>query len=122
MNGVKCAIVERNCSQERTDFLKELLEWNKYTVVLAPSAPAKPVAAATTENVEAPAAPLPPTSFTIGVTDVTFNAVNAVFGRLLKTKDGRVVTLAYWQEKEKSAQDEVPYFVLKHNQNNIAQS
>lgn len=112
LNGVKCAIVEKNASQERVDFLKALLEWNKYTVVVVPSAPPKAApAAATAEPAEtAPAPPTPPATFTIGVTDVMFNPVNAVFGRLLKTKDGHVVTLAYWQQKEVVASDEVPYF------------
>jgi hypothetical protein len=116
LNGVKCAIVEKNVPQERVDFLKDLLEFNKYTVVVMPVAPpvAKPAPAAATapevvaEPVDAP--PPPPPSFTIGVTDVTFNPVNAIFGRLLKTREGNIVTLAYWQEKEKQANDEVPYF------------
>lgn len=114
LNGVKCAIVEKNASQERVDFLRDLLEWNKYTVVVVPSAPPKPAPApvVTTEASEAalPPPPPPPTTFTIGVTDVTFNWVNAIFGRLLKTKDGHVVTLAYWQQKETVAHDEIPYF------------
>jgi hypothetical protein len=119
LNGVKCAIVEKNATQERVDFLKLLLEFNKYTVVIVPSAPPKvapvasPATAATTDLIaEIPAAPPPPppASFTIGVTDVTFNPINAIFGRLLKTKDGHVVTLAYWQEKEVIAHDEIPYF------------
>jgi hypothetical protein len=29
---------------------------------------------------------------------------------LLKAPDGHVVTLAYWQQKEKEADDEKPYF------------
>ena len=114
LNGVKCAIVEKNTSQERVDFLKDLLELNQYTVVVVPSAPPKAAtapAAPAAETIEtAPAPPPAPTTFTIGVTDVTFNPVNAVFGRLLKTKDGHVVTLAYWQQKEAMARDEVPYF------------
>jgi hypothetical protein len=55
------------------------------------------------------AAPAPET-FTVGVTDVMFNAVNAVFGRLLKAPGGHIVTLAYWQQKEKEPDDEKPYF------------
>jgi hypothetical protein len=40
-----------------------------------------------------------------------FNPINAIFGRLLRTPDGhRVVTLAYWQQKEKVSHDEVPYY------------
>ena len=104
LDGVKCAIVEKNASQQRVDFLKPLLEFNKYTVIVVASPPPKAAAAA----VEA--APLPPPSFTIGVTDVTFNATNAIFGRLLKTPGGQVVTLAYWQQKDTVSRDAIPYF------------
>lgn len=116
LDGVKCAIVEKNASRERADFLKDLLEWNKFTVVVVPGAPPKAAPApppAPTEDATAtvlPPPPPPPTIFTVGVTDVTFNPINAVFGRLLKTKDGHIVTLAYWQQKEAVAQDEIPYY------------
>ena len=117
LNGVKCAIVEKNASQERVDFLKGLLELNQFTVIVVPSAPAKatPAPAATTaEATETiPVPPLPPTTFTVGVTDVAFNPVNAIFGRLLKTKSGQVVTLAYWQQKEAVSSEDVPYFENK---------
>jgi hypothetical protein len=117
LNGVKCAIVEKNALQQRVDFLKPLLEFNKYTVVIVVSAPPKAAApaAATTANPETPveAAPPPPAAYTIGVTDVTFNAINAIFGRLLKTPNGHVVTLAYWQQKESISRDDVPYFAKK---------
>ena len=117
----KCAIVEKNASPERVQFLKTLLEFNKYEVVVVDSpapkaAPAAPVAAPV--EGEAPAAPAPtapidppaPTTFTIGVTDLCFNATNAIFGRQLKTTDGHIVSLAYWQEKESVSNDELPYF------------
>lgn len=112
LDGVKCAIVEKNASTERTEFLKDILEANHYTVVIVPAAPPKavPAPAAPTEGEEATVPPPAPTLFTIGVTDVTFNPVNAIFGRLLKTRNGRVVTLAYWQQKEQVSNDEVPYF------------
>ncbi len=113
LNGVKCAIVEKNASEERVTFLKDLLGLNGYTVVVVPSAPKAAPAPATTTGEEAPALPPPPATFTIGVTDVTFNPINAVFGRLLKTKDRRIVTLAYWQQKEPVAQDDIPYFERK---------
>jgi hypothetical protein len=115
LDSVKCAIVEKNASQQRIDFLKPLLEFNKYTVVVVASPPPKtaaPAAAATDVPVE-PAPPPPPATFTIGVTDVTFNATNAIFGRSLKTPGGRVVTLAYWQQKETVSRDDVPYFSKK---------
>jgi hypothetical protein len=115
--GVKCAIVEKNASQQRIDFLKQLLEFNKYTVVVIASPPPKATATAATTPAatEAPveAAPPAPTTFTIGVTDVTFNPTNAIFGRSLKTRDGHTVTLAYWQQKETVSRDDVPYFDKK---------
>ena len=130
LNGIKCAIVEKNVDQQRVNFLKELLEFNKYTVVVAPSAPPKPAPspvpvpapAAATEITEIPpplpAPPPAPTSFTVGVTDVSFNPINAIFGRLLKTKEGDIVTLAYWQQKESKANDEVPYYENPAQKNN----
>jgi hypothetical protein len=120
----KCAIVEKNASAERVQFLKTLLEFNKYEVVVVDSpapkaAPAAPVAAPVEGEAPAstapaaPIAPPAPTTFTIGVTDLTFNATNAIFGRQLKTADGHIVSLAYWQEKESVSNDELPYFENK---------
>ena len=113
LNGVKCGIVEKNVPAERVAFLKELLEFNKYTVVVVPS-PAPKAVPVKTDNAEgeapAPAPEVVPTSFTVGVTDYTFNPINAIFGRLLKSKSGHVVTLAYWQQKESVSHDDVPYF------------
>ena len=123
----KCAIVEKNASAERVQFLKTLLEFNKYEVVVvdspapkaAPVAPAAPVAAPVEGEAPAPVvaaapiAPPAPTTFTIGVTDLCFNATNAIFGRQLKTTDGHIVSLAYWQEKESVSNDEIPYFENK---------
>ncbi|MFI5185235.1 MAG: hypothetical protein ACHQF0_00765 [Chitinophagales bacterium] len=126
LNGVKCAIVEKNASAERVAFLKQLLEFNKYTVIVVSSPAPKPVAAqvpkpaVTTEanaqssvvttSAETSAIPPAPQTFTLGVTDVTFNPTNAIFGRLLHTKDGHVVTLAYWHQEESVSHDEVPYY------------
>jgi hypothetical protein len=125
LNGVKCSIVEKNVSPERVEFLKKLLEFNGYEVVVIPTpapkvaTPPKPAApaadgaspASTVQllNEATPPSPVPET-FTVGVTDVTFNPINAIFGRLLRTPDKHIVTLAYWQQKETVAHDEIPYF------------
>jgi hypothetical protein len=83
-------------------------------VVVSPPPKAAPApAASTTEGEAAPATPPPPATFTVGVTDVTFNPINAVFGRMLKTRQGQMVTLAYWQQKEAVPQDDIPYFQRK---------
>ena len=117
LNGVKCAIVEKNASNERVEFLKALLELNKFTVIVVPSPP--PKAAPAPKPVEgenrqpAEPSPPPPETFTIGVTNVAFNPTNAIFGRLLRTKDGHVVTMAYWEQKESVSHDEIPYFDQK---------
>ncbi|HEY4107421.1 hypothetical protein [Puia sp.] len=142
LDGVKCAIVEKNVPPARVGFLRRVLEYNRFTVVVvaspppkvAPAAAAKPAAATpTAAPVAAPAAasaaspsavpeappqPVPPPpppppapeTFTVGVTDVAFNAINAIFGRLLKTSDGHIVTLAYWQQKDTESRDDTPYF------------
>lgn len=111
LNGVKCGIVEKNASASRAAFLQKLLEYNRYTVVVVPSPPAKVAAAPLPGGTEMP--PYPET-FTIGVTDYTFNPINAIFGRLLKAPGGHLVTLAYWNEQEAVSNDEVPYYEKKN--------
>jgi len=115
LEGVKCAIVEKNVSPERVVFLKKLLEYNKFKVVVVSSPPPKASAAIIIEGdaaqpVESPSSVVE--TFTVGVTDYTFNSVNAIFGRLLHTSDGHVVTLAFWQQKELTSHDEIPYFEI----------
>jgi hypothetical protein len=119
LNGVKCGIVEKNATPERVAFLQELLEYNGYTVVVVSSPPPKAAAPKPVEE-NAEASPTSaeatvdkPQTFTIGVTDYTFNSTNAIFGRLLKTKNGQIVTLAYWEQQEETSNDEVPYFENK---------
>jgi hypothetical protein len=129
LGGIKCAIVEKNASKERVAFLKDLLEHNQFEVVVVPSPPPKvappPKPAVPTEGTAAPtegaAAPPPPPeptppqpeTFTIGVTNLAFNPTNAIFGRLLKTKEGHVVTQAYWYQKDIISQDDIPYYEQK---------
>jgi hypothetical protein len=113
--GIKCAIVEKNVLKERADFLKFILEFNKYTVVVAPAAPPKAKAPAAANDIPETTDPLPvpEEKFTVGVTDLMFNPVNAVFGRFLRTPEGNVVTLAYWEQKEEQAHDRIPYYENK---------
>lgn len=111
LNGVKCGIVEKNASQARVDFLRPLLEANGFEVIVVPAPAPKAAAAVTPKEGDLPAAeaaaPAAAPTFTIGVTDYTFNPVNAIFGRLLKTRTGKVVTLQYWKDGEDS---EAPYY------------
>jgi hypothetical protein len=134
LGGIKCAIVEKNAGKERVDFLERILTLNGFKVISVPSPPPKPPAQIAPTAPAAPAAPpLPATdppppaaiqpngdasavwapasgTFTVGVTDLGFNPINAIFGRLLRTIDGHVVTLSYWQQKERESHDEIPYF------------
>ncbi|MEO7312510.1 MAG: hypothetical protein ABIX01_19145 [Chitinophagaceae bacterium] len=118
-DGTRCAVVERNVSPERVAFLKNLLGYNNYKVIVVGSPPPKAAAVAkpmpvadgvTSETVNVPVPPPPPQTFTVGVTDVTFNAINAVFGRLLHARNGQVVTLAYWAQKDPISNEDIPYF------------
>ena len=123
LDGIKCAVVERNLSPARLQFLKSLLEYNRFTTVVVASPPPKAAATKPAAPIAEGAAPEPapvvaeappaPELFTLGVTDSTFNAINAIFGRLLKTCDGHLVTLAYWHQKESVSHDEVPYYENK---------
>ena len=124
LGGVKCAIVEKGASKERVAFLKDLLETNNFEVVVVPSPPPKAAATpkpaasadpnATAQTpIETPPPPPPPETFTVGVTNLAFNPTNAIFGRLLRTKDGHIVTQAYWYQKESSSHDEIPYYENK---------
>jgi hypothetical protein len=117
LNGIKCGIVEKSVLPERVQFLKKLLEYNQYIVEVVPSAPPKAATAAVVKvdegEIASPVVPLPvtvPETFTVGVSDYTFNPINAIFGRLLHTPDGHVVTQAYWYQKELISHDEVPYY------------
>jgi hypothetical protein len=115
LDGVKCGIVEKNVSSGRVYFLKKLLEYNGYAVVVVSSPPPKIAPVAKTEAAEETPVPTPaPETFTIGVTDYTFNTINALYGRMLKTPDGHFVTPAYWQQKEDVSHDEVPYYEKKY--------
>lgn len=121
LNAVRCSIVEKNVSPERLEFLKKLLEHNGYTVMTAPTPPPpvkptpKPVVAAAPGTEGQPAAPPPPpplpppppapSTFTIGVTHIAFHAMLAVYERTLLTLEGKVVSIAYWnQESEKAGE------------------
>ena len=128
LDGVKCGIVEKSVKPERVAFLKDLLAYNGYKVVVVPSPVPKAAPSPAPKEGEATATAPPPPSlasasaealthkpetFTLGVTDYTFNPINAIFGRMLKTKDGHIVTQAYWQQKEAASHDEIPYYEHK---------
>ncbi len=118
LNGARCSIVEKDVNPERVEFLKHLLEGNGYSVVVAqtPAPPAKPapkppapvigpdgVALPVPPPPPAPPPPVAPNTFTVGVSDISFHTMLAVYERSLRKQDGAPVSIAYWnQEPEKS--------------------
>ena len=82
INGTRCTIVEKGATADRVDFLKKLLVFNQFEVVVAAEA-----------QVEGS-----PALFTIGVTDLVFNPVIAVYELSLKTAGGQRVSPAYWNQ------------------------
>lgn len=94
IEGVRCSVVEKGVSPERTEFLKKLLELNGYTVKIASEEESG--------------------TNKIGVTDLLFNPVVDVYKRSLKSFTGHKVTPAYWlQESDKETEAEVNYWTFK---------
>ncbi|MEO8087825.1 MAG: hypothetical protein ABI763_13455 [Bacteroidota bacterium] len=105
INGVRCAVVEKNVTPERTEFLKKLLEHNGYSVMVALSPPPKVVVKTAPPLADGTPAPPPPTSpplpetYTVGVTDFLFHTMLAIYERALKTLEGNLVTIDYWNQQ-----------------------
>ncbi len=89
IDGLRCRIVEKGANAERAEFLKKLLEYNNLEVRIAEE-PRK-------ETVEGEEAT--PITFSIGVTDITFNPVVALYERDLRTPDGKIVSPAFWNQQ-----------------------
>ncbi len=84
INGQRCTVVEKGVDKKRVDFLKELLQHNHFEVVVEE-------VALTEES--------PTQLFNIGVTDLVFNPVIAVYEMSLKTPKGEPVSPAYWNQE-----------------------
>jgi len=98
INGIRCTVVEKGITSERVAFLKDLLEFNKLEVVVAEEAKTDETA---------------PTLYTLGVTNIVFNPTIAVYEMSLKTRDGKSVSPAYWEQYTKEIEDDYWNFVKK---------
>lgn len=78
INGVRCSVVEKKISQDRAEYIKRILEANKMNVHIA-------------KNDD--------DTVTVGVDDIIFNPVHAIYNRSLKTPEGKALTPAYWYRK-----------------------
>lgn len=96
INGIRCTVVEKGIPSERVAFLKDLLEYNKLEVIVAEEAKTDETA---------------PTLFTLGVTDIVFNPTIAVYEMGLKTREGKSVSPAYWEQYTTEIDDEYWNFV-----------
>jgi hypothetical protein len=96
IEGVRCTVVETGLTEPRAKFLKELLENNKYEVKM---------------EKEKGKDGNPLETFVLGVTDILFNAVVIVYMQKLKTRDGLIVTPAYWNQWNEPV--DVPYWHLQ---------
>lgn len=93
INGVRCTVVESALTEDRLGFLSDLLVLNGFTIHRMDD---------------------PKGGFVLGVTDILFNPVIAVYQRRLKTKTGHKVTPAYWlQESFHETEAEVNYWSFK---------
>ena len=95
VDGVRCTIVETGISHKRAEFLKDLLEFNKFEVKIQ-------------EEVSDP--PADQKTYTLGVTDIVFNPVIAVYEKSLLTKENRKVTPAYWNQT--GIEQNIPYWLV----------
>jgi len=96
IDSVTCSVVESGINKSRLDFLKSLLEHNKYEVKVLAEEPKEGSTEAT---------------YTLGVTDIIFNTVVDVYKRHLRSLTGHKVTPAYWlQESKSETEAEVNYW------------
>jgi hypothetical protein len=84
IDGIRCTIVETGATMERSAFLNDLLSANNLEVKEIQ----EPSETADSEP-----------KYTIGVTDLLFNPVFAIYERQLKTREGSYVTPGYWNQE-----------------------
>lgn len=82
IDGVNYRVIEAGITQQRADFLQNLLHYNKVETRLEQDPPQEGKAQ----------------TYTLLTPDVTFNPVVKVYNRELRTPDGRRVTPDYWNQ------------------------
>ena len=97
IDGVRCTIVESGVTLERVAFLSDLLGFNNFEVK---------------EMQEPSETPGVEPKYTIGVTDLLFNPVFAIYERQLKTREGSCVTPGYW--KQECVECDPRYWTRRH--------
>jgi len=82
LDGQRCSIIEKGVSSERAEYIKAILTSSKQTVVDVKDSAGK---------------------HTVGVTDITFNCLHALYGRRLKLTNGHLVTPSIWTSEKVNA-------------------
>lgn len=84
IDGIRCTIIETGATLDRIAFLSDLLSFNNLE----------------TKDMKEPSDnPGEEQKYTLGVTDLVFNPVFAVYERQLKTREGAFVTPGYWKQE-----------------------
>ena len=84
IDGIRCTIVETGASIERIAFLSDILGFNNLEV--------KELKEPATQEGAEP-------KYTIGVTDLLFNPVFAIYEKQLRTREGSFVSPGYWKQE-----------------------
>jgi hypothetical protein len=96
IEGARCTLVESGLTSDRKEFLKSLLTFNKQEVL--------------TMQEKAKDGSLLET-WVVGVKDILFNPMIALYQKKLFRPDGEVITQAYWNQWP--VQDTLPYWQVK---------
>ncbi|MDO5970116.1 hypothetical protein Q4Q35_09880 [Flavivirga aquimarina] len=88
IEDTRVTFVEKGASANRKDFLKKLLEYNGFEVLI---------------QEDKKKAEEDPQLYTVAVTDMVFNPTIWVFQRKLETFDGKKVTQDYWNQETENA-------------------
>jgi hypothetical protein len=84
IDGIRCTVIETGATLERVAFLSDLLGFNNLEVK---------------EMQEPTEIPGDESRYTIGVTDLVFNPVFAVYEKQLRNREGTFVTPGYWKQE-----------------------
>ncbi|MDP1623248.1 MAG: hypothetical protein Q8M08_13020 [Bacteroidales bacterium] len=96
IEGIRCTVIETGASHERAEFLKNLLAFNGCEVKVERE---KAKDGAELET------------FIVGITDILYNPMIALFEKKLIRKDGLTVTPAYWNQWQED--NTLPYWKVQ---------
>ena len=96
IEGVRCTVIETAADASRAEFLKDILVFNNQEVKM--------------EHEKTKDGSILET-FVVGVTDILFNPMIAVYQKKLVRKDKKTVTPGYWLQKPD--QDDIPYWQVQ---------